>query len=168
MYTPSARTAAEIQKPYTEPIFLIELQFQTTVYLSTRGPTLWNFINWEQAQVQMGNIQYGDNGEYGASLRLPPAYMSEALFPGIINRTVSIGQLWGVEPFAIEDLVFLIEGAISDVKLAAEWIDIAIAQPQVQGLKSPRYTYDHQNLQPAGTRVTINTRTIEIQRGDYY
>lgn len=168
MITPSARTAAEIKKPVTDPFFLIQLDFSGMVYLSTRGPTLWNGISWEQAQVEMGSVEYGDYGEYVANLRVPPAYKSQVVFQGVIDRAVYIGALWGEPPYAVEDIINLFEGVVIEARVTESWVDLRLGQRETEQLFSPRQSYEHQNMQPSGTRVTINQTTIEIERGEFY
>ena len=166
MITPSTRTAQELQKSITEPIVLSDLLFTPALYICTRGPITYDGQVYQAAQFDVSKIEYGDYGEQRATLRVSALLIDQVLNPGVIDKTVKVQMLWGQEPFDPGDSIELIEGVIGDVSIGLQWIDLHVTELHSTGVSAPRVYYDHQNIQPAGTTITLRSRTITIERAE--
>ena len=167
MIVPSARTASELAKTGTEPVILGELQFNPTLYLSTRDSITYDGRVYQESQFDVTRVELGDFGEQRATLRISPSFVSTVLNPGIIDLPVILKMLWGQEPFDPGDAIDIHVGVVSNVNVSVEWIDVHTTQVNTNAVVSPRYYYSHQNLQPSGTIISLWGRTIEIQRAEY-
>lgn len=167
MITPSARTQSELQKKITEPAILCDLVFGPTIYISTRGPITYDGIVYQAAQFDVAGIELGDYGEQRATVRISPAFVDTILNPGVIDKPVKLQMVWGQEPFNPGDAIELHYGVVSSVNISQQWIDLQTTQINSNAVTSPRYYYDHENIQPSGTLVQLWGRTIEIRRSDY-
>ena len=165
MRTPSARTASELQKAITEPVFIVRLGLMPVVYLSTRGPTLWAGNVYEDANLELLGLDYEDNGNTVVSLRFDSAYGQLAIDGALIGKSLFVRALWGQEPFADEDAIVLFGGVISDANISRNWTEIEGRGVNSAVLTVPALFYDHQNVQPAGTEITIRANTFVIEQG---
>lgn len=169
MRNPSITTRIAQLQRITEPLFLVEIGFTPPIYLSTRGPTLFDGMTYEQAMVEVLAFDSDDAGENQARLRLHSAYTDMAISQSMIDKPIKIGELWGDEAsYDPNDMVYLLDGVISDAQIQRDYIDVQATQFNAGVSHPPGLFYDHQNIQPAGTRITIRTNTFIIQRANRY
>lgn len=165
MRTPSARTASELKKEVTEPLFIVQLGLAPPVYLSTRGPTLYEGITYELANLEILGLDYEDNGDNSCALRLDGNYSQLVISGFLVGKSLWIAQLWGQEPFSSGDAIVLFDGVVNDTGIDRNWVSIEGRQTNAHILTIPALFYDHQNIQPAGTEITIRTNTYVIEQG---
>ena len=167
MLTVSSKNTTELAKDYTQPIFLLYLGYTTPIRISTKGPTTWNSQTWQDAFLDVGNIQYGDYGDNSAVVRIHPSWLSTLLAQDFADIPAELYQLFGNSPYAVGDGIQLIDGFGSEMQVSRDYIDLTLITTNSRFSQSPRSLYDHQNIQAAGTRVVLGSTTITIERADF-
>lgn len=166
MWQLSARNIAEVSKTIPEPVFVISIGTGPPINISTRGPTTWSGVTFEQGFLEIDEIKYGDYGDHVAKVRISSAFLDTLLSQELIEKSIVIGLLWGQPPYAADDLVTLFDGVIESGRYGRQTIDLVCVNVNAYATTVPQVFYEHQNLQPAGTTVTIRTNTYVIQRAD--
>lgn len=57
-------------RPVTSPLYLVELQFTTPVYLSSGEQYTWDGKVWKSAPIEIGSINTSPSGDQSTSMRL--------------------------------------------------------------------------------------------------
>lgn len=167
MITLSAYNTTEVAKAVTSPFFLLYLGFATPVYLSSRGTVTYLGDSWVQSLFDVLSVQYDDSGANVAAIRISRDYRDTILSEGFAEIDMGLYAVWGAAPSAGDDALELIRGYGDDVVLGREFIDIRIVERDTSGPVSPRSHYEHQNIQPAGQKITIGNTTITIDRAEF-
>ena len=168
----SPTNAAAIGQPHTEPIFLLDLGLQpSAILLSTKGPTTFGNppfqVTYEQGYLEIHQLKWNPDGSATAVVGISSAFKDEAISGGIIDTPFVLSMTYnnGTNiPFS--DFIELLRGTVQDSPIERLTITLRCARLDSETLRLPFLEYEHQNIQPPGTKITINNNTIVIERAD--
>lgn len=164
MLTLSANNTTEVAKAVTEPFFLLYIGTTTPIRISSRDAVTVLSNSWVSAYFDVGGIQYGEYGDNVASIRLHKDYRDTILTNNFYELLFVLYMMWGSGPYVDADAVKLITGYGDSSAIHRDYVDVTIASQDSRTAAAPRVHYSHQNIQPAGSKITLANTTITIDR----
>lgn len=165
----SGPTAAELEKPSTEPGYLIEIGLPGgTLRHCSRGTVPWAGFVWISMSVRVEGIEGG--GQRGALSYFDhdAAMRTAVLNSGINDRPVKIWKFYGAA-LASGDPVQIFAGVGDGAQMQQGRVSIGLARSGSRTLVTPRLRigpgigFNH--LPPDGTIVNWAGRTLRLTRG---
>lgn len=167
MLTLSAYNQTEVAKRITEPFFLLEMSYSTPIRISSRETVTWDARVWTEGYLDVIELDQGDFGDSSALVRISAAFKSQVLSEHLVDIPIQLIQLWGQGPFNTADGEILINGVGYGPQINRDYVVLQIVQIDSRSGSAPRLYYEHQNIQPSGTQLIINSDTITIQKADF-
>ena len=168
MRTLSAKTTAATGQTITQPRYLVQLGFSTTLYLSTLGGVTWNGISWVESAVQVGRFSQDRSGSLRGELVLPN---EDGLFGAIVlgedtrDASVKVWQLYGDAPYAYEDAVMLFDGVMGAIREVGDTIPVTVTSVGIATARSPRIalsTWLGDDMPVPGTVIRWGSETLTL------
>lgn len=158
MRTLSAATAAEVVKPATRPIWLVELGFTTVVRYSSRETLTYLGVGWSAASL---SIRAGNTVDlFNEAFALGSVLLSE----GTAGKTIKIYQLYGDGPtWADADGILIFDGEMA----SAEVNERVVIRPKERAPRSAPNLYaaapTFNHLPRAGLEIVTNTSVVTLR-----
>lgn len=163
--TTTPATDAELAKSGTQQHFILSLGFSTTIHVASRGPLSWNGNTYQAIFFQLSGISSNDYGLDSAIIRLGnfDNALSDVIFSeGLDGKSAELRMLYGDGPWAVDDPIPLLIGEMDRVLNIDEFVDLQIIRPNANTFFTPSVYYEHQNILPAGSKVTLRNKTVTI------
>jgi len=173
MRTLTGPTDAATQLTITKPGWLVELGFNTTLRLSSRGDQSWNTYTWTGGRIKrLSGLSADANGEQRGTLELintDIAYSALILNEGAADKSVRIWKFYGDNP-AASDPVAVFSGVIDTTDIAPDVVRLSLVTENSRTLYSPRRFIGPEtgfnHLRPAGTRISWAGEVYILERAD--
>lgn len=170
MRTLSAALLTELGLVVTRPGYLVQMNFSTTIRLSTMGDISWNGYTWVAADVALSGIGQDGTGMASGSLMLgntDSAYGAVVLTEGASDIAVSIWACYAGAT-ASGDPVQIFSGGMDGADIGTDKVTVALVAQKNQTLSAPRVFINKANgfnfLQPAGTKIAVNGEVFILER----
>ncbi len=159
MRTLSDNNAAAVGRTVTRPVFLVEIQLDPVLRLSSRGDIDVGSDTFLGANIDV------DLRAQRFSLFNEGLQWSAAFLDGLSGAGVKVWKVWGEGPFASEDPDLFFDGRLGGGTVGDR---IEYALRPTDPLRTPRLyvtppTFNH--LPPAGTRIIAPGGTFQLERG---
>ncbi|PUB82372.1 MAG: hypothetical protein DBP02_15070 [gamma proteobacterium symbiont of Ctena orbiculata] len=165
----SATVSTAVAQDSTTPVYLVELGYAPAIRLSTVGDVSWNGQNWIDSGVEVRSIRQTKGGGQTASLRLlnhDNAYGALVLGNGIRDIPVDIYQLYGSDPYAVDDAEHLFSGVISGVPSIDDYVTMTLVSDGVLTARTPRVqlsSFLGEDMPIPGTRILWNGDSLVLE-----
>ena len=160
-----AAVATAITQTVTEPVYLLQIDFSTTIYLSSREEITWNSKTWTGGNKFTLRYRNTDNG--GNRGNIVFANVNNAFSALILNNSIQ-GTPISIYQYYDSDAVFLLTGIMDNASIKeknyAANITFAARQKQV---KVPNLLMEppvFNRLIPSEYSLKINNRQYRIDR----
>lgn len=171
----SPATLAATRATVTSPGYLVEIDFSTPVYLSSRGLMVWSGQNWVPWGIGVALEFDGANSSLNGTLRLlntDLAIGALVLGEGIAGKAIQIWSFYGDAALADDDPEPIFSGVGNGAEIDPDSGIVTISMQQVGGttLYCPR-TYinaasGHSFVPPTGTIINWNGETFVLRPED--
>lgn len=147
----------------TTPAYFVQVDFTTTLRLSSRGDQVWNGYTWTGGRL--GKVQAGSTG--GQLELLNSDLLSGALVlnEGIADRAIRVWSFDGDNPLSA---VMIFAGVGDKAEIGADRVRITLVTENRRTLYSPRRFVNSvtgfNHLLPAGTKVSWGGQTLILDR----
>jgi hypothetical protein len=158
----------------TTPAFLVEMDFSTTLRLSSRGDQAWNGYTWTGGRLfSVSGLKWDGKGQQSGALAIinsDLAYSALILNEGVADRRIRIWKFYGDNPAASDPVeVFYGVGDESDLS-DPDMVRISLVGDNTGTINAPvRFIgpgtgFNH--ITPAGTRITWGGQTYTLEPGN--
>lgn len=139
----SAALTTEINKAITAPVFLIQIDFSSSVYYSTRNDVTWNSQTWIDVGVAVQRISLDSINGRSARVAFQNADNAAStliLAQGIRDTRIQIWQAYGAsDTIPLDQATQIFDGYLAESpRISTEVVIVAYALPE-QVLQSPRF-----------------------------
>ena len=166
--TLSTATTAALAFTVTRPGYLVEIN--GALRYSSFGAVTWNSLSWGDNDVRVRlsradgtassdvTVTLGNGGQALTAILLSANYTGTAL------------KVWKAYrgALAVADPVLVFDGVVSDSQITPEWATLTGTSERMEWSACPRLRINKATgfnaLLPAGTRLTIGTQTLVIDR----
>lgn len=170
MKTLSSALLSELALTVTRPGYLVQINYSTTLYLSTMGDISWDGHTWAGADIQIAGIGQDGSANANGALRLgntDNAYSSIVLNEGASDIAVQIWVCYAGAT-ASGDPVKVFEGVTDGSDISHSKVSLKLLAQANGTLYSPRTfinkTSGFNFLQPVGTKIYFGGETFILQR----
>ena len=171
----SDNSTSAISAPITSPGYLVSIDFDDPLYLSTRGDILWNSQTWHSYNIRLSglNVSSTSAAMTGTMTIADPdfSFTTLTLESGIADRAINIYTFYGDAP-GDDDPVLIFEGVGDSASFSPSTaqISITLILSSSQKMMCPRRyiskALGFNFLPPTGSIITWNNEQFVLQGSD--
>ena len=168
MKTLSAYTSAEVEKKITAPFYVVQLGFNTPLYLSTGDTVTIDGKTYTGTGFEVSKVQKKKGGRIVGQIKVhnQDLVMSAIILnEGTKNKTFKLYMVYGAGPYVAADMTLIADGVMDGVPNIGDTVTITFISGTRFTNYSPRFMFSppvFNHLLPPGIIIDWNNDSYRL------